>query len=186
MKRILLLISVAYMFTACMDTKNSTTEEVSKDEESTITETPEKTIDISSIKAQLCQTFPKDLIMSYNPDATHIEIESVDNGSGGVMHCKVKLFYGEKAYEFWEGQVTAWINQVEDPFFQYNPKRNATLYHDVEGIGDRAVYISNMFQLQILKDGVVYSITPPNRGRTTSTGKETKEIAIEIAKHYKI
>jgi len=186
MKRIIILLGVALMLIACMDTKNNTIETVSKNVETTLTETPQNTIDIASINAKLCQTFPKDLILSYNPDGTHIEIESVDNGSGGVMHCKVKLFYGEKSYEFWKGQVAAWVNQLEDPFFQYNPKRNAALYHDVEGLGDRAVYISNMFQLQILKDGIVYSITPPNRGRTTSTGKETKEIAIEIAKHFKI
>jgi len=43
-----------------------------------------------------------------------------------------------------------------------------------------------MHQLQILKDGVMYSITSPNRGRTTNTGKENKEIAIEIAEYYKL
>lgn len=143
-------------------------------------------IDIEKIKNMLCDNFPKELVLKYNPDATHIEIEPIDNGSGGLLHCKIKLFYGEKDYEFWEGIVAAWINQVEDPFLQYNPERNAALYHKVGGLGEKAVYISNMHQLQILKDGVMYSITSPNRGRTTNTGKENKEIAIEIAEYYKL
>ena len=62
----------------------------------------------------------------------------------------------------------------------------SSIYQEVEGLGDRAVFIGNMFQLQILKEGVMYNITPPNRGRTTNTGKETKAIAIEIAQHYQL
>ncbi|WP_405607697.1 hypothetical protein [Polaribacter sp. Asnod1-A03] len=143
-------------------------------------------INIEDIKSKMCNEFPKELVLKYNTDATHITIEPISNGSGGILHCKVKLFYGKKDYEFWEGQVTAWVNQQKDPFWQYNPKRNAAIYHKVEGIGDKAVYIANTYQLLILKKGVMYSIAAPSRGRSTNTGKENKEIVIEIAKHYQI
>jgi len=151
------------------------------------TESPNtENIDITSIQEQLCEMFPKELILKYNTDGTKIDIESISNGSGGVLHCKVKLFYGEKEYEYWEGQVAAWVNKTEDPFWQYNPERSPTLYQKVDDLGEKAVYIANLYQLQILKGGVVYSIVPPNRGRTTNAGKENKEIAIEMASHYKL
>jgi len=177
---------VLIVTSSCGQKNNSSKNTGYADDSATISQTKSKTIDITSIKEKLCQDFPKDLVLKYNPDGKKLEIEPLDDGSGGVLHCKIKLFYGEKDYEFWEGEVAAWINQQEDPFFQYNHDRNAVLYNKVDKFGEKAVYITNMYQLQILKDGVIYAITPPNRGRTTNTGKENKEIAMEIATHYKL
>lgn len=182
MKKInLILVLFALVSTSCLGEKENSKV---KDDTNPTKETA-KTIDIDAIKEQLCSNFPKDLVLGYHPDANRIEIEPVDNGSGGILHCNVKLFYGNKEYEFWKGQVYAHINQQEDPFWQYNPDRNATLYHKVD-MGEKAVFIANMYQLQILKEGVLYGITPPNNGNTTSSGKLTKEIALEIAQHYQL
>lgn len=170
------------LLTSCAGEKDNR-HTITDDEES---ESVSAKINIEDIKQKLCSEFPKELVLKYNPDATHIEIEPRDNGSGGILHCDVKLFYGTKEYEYWKGQVYAHVNQMADPFWQYNPERNTTLYHKVEGLGDKAVFISNMYQLQILKDGVMYSITPPYHGVKTNSGKENKAIAIEIAEHYNL
>ncbi len=181
------IILSALVLASCLgDTKNSNAVAVENEEVIETSVASKSKVDIDKIKEKLCAEFPQKLILKYNPDATHIEIEPVDNGSGGILHCNVKLFYGKKDYEYWLGQVAANINIQKDPFWQYNPERNATLYHKVEGLGDKAVFISNMFQLQILKDDVLYWITPPNRGNKTNTGKDTKEIALEIAQHYNL
>lgn len=173
--------------TACLgDQKTNDSQNTKDDGVKDVEIVKTSSVDIEKIKNMLCDEFPKDLVLKYNPDATHIDIESIDNGSGGILHCNIKLFYGEKEYEFWKGQVSANINQQQDPFWQYNPERNATLYQKVDALGERAVYISNMYQLQILKNGVLYMITPPNNGNRTSSGKENKEIAIEIANHYNL
>lgn len=173
------------LITSCLGEKSTAKTEDSKVEKEVATEPNTiNTIAIEDIKNKLCNDFPKALVLGYNSDASHIEIEPVDNGSGGILHCDVKLFYGKKDYEYWKGQVSAVINQMNDPFWQYNPDRNSALYHEVDGFGDKAVYIANAHTLQILKDGVLYFITPPNRGRRTNSGKETKAIALEIAKHY--
>jgi hypothetical protein len=172
------------LFVSCKS-ENSNTEQNDLNSNEPV-EVLKNKIDIESIKEKLCSDFPKELILKYNPDAKSLEIESIDNGSGGILHCNLKLFYGNKEHEFWKGQVSANINQMEDPFWQYNPNRNPSLYHLIDGLGQKAVYISNIKQLQILKDGVLYSITPPNSGNITSSGKEMKEIALEIAKHYSL
>ncbi len=185
LKYMLLLFSLLVL--SCLEGKKNSNEGLEKEQVATNTKEGEsRNVDIKNIKEKMCAEFPKELVLNYNPDATHIDIESIDNGSGGILHCNVKLFYGEKEYEYWKGQVSASINQMKDPFWQYNPERNPTLYHKIDGLGERSVYISNMYQLLILKDGVLYSIVPPNRGRTTNTGKENKEIAIEIANHYNL
>lgn len=181
----LLILLFPLLLTSCNGNKEISTEGNLPDLQTT-SQPESRNIDIALIREKLCQDFPKDLVLKYNTDGTKIEIEPIDDGSGGILNCKVKLFYGEKDYEFWEGQVSAWVNKVENPFWQYNLERNATLYHKIEGFGEKAVYISNMSQLQILKDDIMYSIVPPNRGRTTNTGKENKDIAIEIAEHYNI
>lgn len=186
-KYIVCLISMTFVFAACMGNKGN-----NADADTTAQQTTEdannsnKEAEAQIISQRLCNEFPKELVLKYNPDATHIDIERVDNGSGGILHCNVKLFYGKKEYEFWKGQVSASINQMKDPFWQYNPDKNPTLYHKIEGLGEKSVYISNMYQLLILKEGVLYSITPPNSGSRTSSGKETKEIALEIAKQYNL
>lgn len=183
MKHIKAITLCLLILTSCGgENKNKVT---TVDEEKRLT-TASTNINIEDIKQRLCSEFPKDLVLQYNPDASHIEIETIDNGSGGILHCNIKLFYGKKEYEHWKGQVSAYINKMEDPFWQYNPKRNASLFHNVDHLGDKAVYISNMYQLQVLKGDVMYSITPPNNGNKTSTGKETKAIAVEIAKHYNL
>jgi hypothetical protein len=142
---------------------------------------------VQDIKQELCSSFPKDLVMSYNPDAKKLEVESIDDGNGGIMDCKLKLFYGEKDHEYWGGLVSAGVNHnAENPFWQYDPKRNPNLYQKVEGVGEQAVYVSNIRQLFVLKAGVIYYIAPPSYGNTTNSGKENKEIAVEIAKFYKL
>lgn len=183
MKQIKTIVFCLLIFTSCAGDKKSKVTSID-DKANTITTT--KSINIEDIKQKICSEFPKELVLQYNPDASYIEIEPIDNGSGGILHCDVKLFYGKKDYEFWKGQVFAHVNQMEDPFWQYNPERNATLYQKVEGLGDKAVYISNMYQLQILKEGVMYSIITPNHGNKTNSGIENKAIAIEIAKHYNL
>ena len=185
-KNIQLLLLTVLLITSCGEKKETNNDTKLGDEPALASQSKTKAIDIASIKENLCNDFPEDLILKYNPDGKKIEIEPIDDGSGGILGCKIKLFYGEKDYEFWEGLVAANINNMEDPFWQYNPERNPTLYQEVEGLGDRAVFIGNMFQLHILKEGVMYNIVPPNRGRTTNTGKETKAIAVEIAQYYKI
>lgn len=178
---------LALVVLSCLNGEKSSNKESGNEQTSdNASELQSKSIHIEDIKEKMCNEFPKELVLKYNTDATHIDIERIDNGSGGILHCNIKLFYGKKEYEFWKGQVSAWVNQQEDPFWQYNPARNATLYQEVKGIGERAVFISNMYQLLILKEGVMYSIVPPNRGNTTNTGKEMKEIAIEIANHYNL
>ena len=168
MKNILSILILTLIVTSCNGKKENNTKRNFKDNKTSTSKTETSAIDIASIQEKLCKDFPKELVLKYNPDGTKIEVESIDNGSGGILHCKIKLFYGEKEFEFWEGQVAAWLNNMEDPFRQYNPERNAALYQKVENLGKKAVYIANMHQLQILKDGIMYSITPPNRGRTTN------------------
>ncbi len=180
------IMSLVLILVSCLGNKKNSNTNVENEEIITNSVPTKDKIDIDEIRTKLCDEFPKELILKYNPDATHIEIESVENGSGGILHCDIKLFYGKKEYEYWKGQVAANINQQKDPFWQYNPERNATLFHKVEELGDKAVYISNMYQLQILKDGVLYMITPPNNGNKTNSGKDTKEITLEIAKHYNL
>lgn len=167
-------------FISCSDNKQN------KTEIKQVSENKDARNNTDKIVKNLCSNFPKKLVMKHNPDAKKLEIENIELVPGKTNHCKLKLYYGEKEYEFWEGQVSAVINQMQDPFWQYNPKRNASLYHKVEGLGDKAVFIANMCQLLILKKGILYSITPPNRGSKTSTGKSNKEIAIEVAKYYKL
>ncbi len=181
-----LILSFLLLASCLGEQKQSKNRLVEEDVATNNQETKKNDIDIEAIKNRLCSEFPKDLVLKYNPEAVNIVIEPIDNGSGGILHCDVKLFYGKKDYEFWKGQVSAWVNMQENPFWQYNPERNATLYHKIDELGDKAVFISNMSQLQILKDGVLYTITPPNNGNRTSSGKETKAIAVEIANHYKL
>lgn len=179
----LIILFLAFIMTSCIGKQDNST---SKEDKATSEEIVKTDIDIQAIKERLCTDFPKDLVLGYNPGTSHIEIETIDNGSGGILHCNVKLFYGDKEYEYWEGQVAAGINKMADPFWQYSPERNASLYHKIEGHGDKAVYITNMYQLQILKEGVLYYIVPPYHGNTTHSGKENKAIALEIAEHYNL
>lgn len=179
----LITIFLAFIITSCIGEKDNSTIREAK---STTVEMVKVDIDIQAIKERLCTNFPKDLVLGYNPGTSHIEIETIDNGSGGILHCNVKLFYGDKEYEYWKGQVAASINKMADPFWQYSPERNASLYHKIDKYGDKAVYITNMYQLQILKEGVLYYIVPPYHGNTTHSGKENKAIALEIAEHYKL
>jgi hypothetical protein len=165
---------------------NSVQDEHNKGEDVNNTSTTNASIEIDPIKEELCNNFPKDLLMQYYLDGKKLEIEPIDNGSGGILHCNLKLFYGEKEHEYLQGQIAASINKMADPFRQYNPERNPAIYHDVPNLGEKAVYIANMYQLQILKNGVLYAITPPANGNTTTSGKEIKEIAIEIAQHFKL
>jgi hypothetical protein len=172
---------------SCFNNKSSSGDESSKNGETfNSVETKSNGIDIEKIKGMLCEEFPKELVLKYNPDATHIEIEPVDNGSGGILHCNVKLFYGKRDYDFWVGQVGAWSAKTLNPFWQYNPEKNAALYQEIDEFGEKAIFVTNSYQLLILKDGIVYTITPPNNGNRTSSGKNTKEIALEIAKHFKL
>jgi len=186
-KYIVCLISMTFVFAACMGNKgNNTDADTAAQQTTEDADISDKDTEAQIISQRLCNEFPKELVLKYNPDGLAIKIEPVDNGNGGILHCNVKLFYGKKEYEFWKGQVAAWTAKQKDPFWQYNPERNPALYRKVEGFGEQAVFIANTNQLLILKDGIVYDIVPPNRGRTTNTGKENKEIAIEIARHYNL
>lgn len=156
------------------DTKNENTTELAQNSSS-------KKGDAKAICSQFCEDFPDQLVLQYHPSAKKIAKEKTSYGS-----CILKLFYGDKDYEFWSGELSVWANQQKDPFWQYNPERNATLFQEVKGIGDRAIFISNMNQLLILKDGLMYGIVPPNNGRATETGKENKAIAIELAQHFEL
>ncbi|AGC76681.1 hypothetical protein LX97_01341 [Nonlabens dokdonensis] len=182
-----LLVILLIGCTSCLGDQKSNAIENSEDEYEQL----QKTLALQEAEAEkitecLCNDFPTDLIMKYNTDAKRVEIERVELVPEKLAHCKIKLFYGDKEYEYWEGQVSAWVPKTDQPFFQYNPERNASLYHKVDGIGEKAVFISNTYQLLILKDGIMHSIVPPNRGRTTNTGKENKEIALELAAYYQL
>lgn len=154
---------------------NSNTKVSSKSEVSTT-----KKIDI-----KLCEDFPKEIIMKYNTDATRLEVIPAKNSTGTSYSCDLKLFFGEKEGDFWKGSIGAYISKTKNPFWQYDPKRNPSIYQKVD-LGDKAVLIGNSNELLILKDGIVYFIVPPSSGATTNSGKLNKEIAIEIAKHYKL
>ena len=179
LKNILTLVCLALVLKACLGDKK-TSSEVSASEVKT--ESTSNSLKAESEAKRLCETFPEALIMKHNPDAIKIEKETQPISN----NCKIKLFYGKRDYDFWEGLVSAWESKSKDPFWQYNPERNAALYHKVEDVGEKAVFITNMNQLLILKNGIVYSITPPNNGRATNSGKLNKEIALEMAKHYNL
>ena len=141
----------------------------------------------SEITQKMCSNFPEDLVMQYNTDAKKLEIESVELIPGQQSPCKVKLYYGDKDYEFWEGQVGAWDPKSDDPLWQYNTKRNPNNYYEVTEFGEQAVFIASTNQLLVKKDGLLYSIAAPcRRGKTTNTGKDIKALVFEIARHYKL
>ena len=188
-KYIVWIVSITFVFAACMGNKDNNADantNTNEQQATADTNNSDKEAEAQIISQRLCTDFPREMIMKYNPDGVDIKIAPVSNVNGGILHCDVKLFYGKKEYEFWKGQVAAWTAKQKDPFWQYNPERNPALYHKIEGFGEQAVFITNTNQLLILKDGIVYDIVPPNSGRTTNTGKENKEIALEIARHYKI
>jgi len=41
-------------------------------------------------------------------------------------------------------------------------------------------------QLLVLKERVMYSMVPPSTGKLSDNGKEIKDLAIAMAKHYKL
>ena len=178
-----LLLTLSLM--SCLGTPEQSKSE--EDTEVTATNNEAFATKAADIAETLCNDFPEALILKYNPDGLRIESERVEYKPGVLDHCKIKLFYGKKDYEFYEGQVGAWAPKTENPLWQYDPKRNANMYHEVDGFGEQAVFLTAVNQLLILKDGIIYNINPPNpRGTTTNSGKEVKEIAIEMAKHYGI
>lgn len=183
-----LLILLALVQFSCGGGENSSMNQNANDStvQATQTEGAAKEKEGSKRTKQLCDNFPKDLILNYHPDGKRIEIEPVELIPGQLSSCKVKLFYGDKEYEFWEGVVSVYAPKTENPFWQYNPERSPSLYKKVDEFGDKAVYLENSYQLLILKDGLIYSIVPPNNGSHTSSGKETKEITFELARHYKL
>ena len=133
----------------------------------------------AELEEKLCSEFPKNLVMEQHPHSKRIVVKPSE------LSCEIKLFYGDKEHEFWKGQVAVYPNQQEDPFWQYHPKEGG-MNHPVKEFGDRAVYVGLTYQLLILKDGLIYDIVPPNNGSMTSTGKATKEIVFDIARHYKL
>jgi len=146
----------------------------------------EKRAEAENVTKMLCDNVPKELILKHNPDADRIKIESTELVPGKLDHCKIKLYYGDKDHDFSEGRVSAWAPNMPKPLAQYDPNRNKALYQKVEGFGEKAVFISNTNQLLIIKDGLVYSLVPPNAGRITSTGMENKAIVLEMARHYNL
>jgi hypothetical protein len=181
------IFCMTLLFTSCggEQKNNSKKNDFQEDEfETNMKEMEKKEAEAEGIAKLLCQDFPQDLILSHNPDAQRIEIEPVEYIPGKLDHCKIKLFYGDRDYDFWAGQVGAYAQKTDNPFFQYSPERNPALYHKIDDIGEKALFIANTYQLLIVKDKIVYHLTPPNNGSTTSTGKENKEIVLEMAKHY--
>ncbi|MEM1003114.1 MAG: hypothetical protein AAGH46_10745 [Bacteroidota bacterium] len=139
------------------------------------------------VKQELCSQFPQDLVLGYNPSAKKLEIEPIDDGNGGILDCKLKLFFGDKEHEFFEGLISASVSHnPERPFWQYDPSRNPNLYQTVDGVGEKAVYITNIRQLLVLKEGLIYYVAPPSNSYVADSGKETKQLAIEIAKHFNL
>jgi hypothetical protein len=144
----------------------------------------EKQEEAEKITKDLCDNFPKEMILKYNPDGEKIEVEPVELTPGKLDHCKIKLYYGDKDYNYWEGRVSAYAPNMPKPLAQYKPFGGQ--YLKIDEFGDQAVYLSATYQLLIMKDGLVYNLVPPNAGSRTSTGKETKEITMELARHYKL
>ena len=141
----------------------------------------------SEMTRKMCANFPEALVFGYNPDGKRIEIETVELVPGKLSPCKVKLFYGKRDYDYWEGQVGVWASKTKDPLWQYSPERNPNAYHNVTEFGGKGVFITGTNQLMVLKDGMVYSIVAPcRRNTTTSSGKSIKELVMQIARHYKI
>ncbi|NQZ42983.1 MAG: hypothetical protein HRT65_01645 [Flavobacteriaceae bacterium] len=171
-----LLILLSALHIAC---KGESKANQDMDFETAVAELEERKAKAAEWEAKLCSEFPKQLVMEHHPHSKRIDIEPTQ------LSCKIKLFYGDKDHEFWEGQVAVYPNQQEDPFWQYHAKEGR-LNHPVKEFGDRAVYVGLTYQLLILKDGLIYDIAPPNNGSITSTGKATKEIVFEIARHYKL
>jgi hypothetical protein len=142
----------------------------------------EKQAEAEKITKDLCDNFPKEMILKYNPDGERIEVEPVELTPGKLDHCKIKLFYGDRDYDFWEGRVSAYAPNMPKPLAQYKPFGGQ--YLKIDEFGDQAVYLSATYQLLIMKDGLVYNLVPPNDGSRTSTGKKTQEITMELARHY--
>lgn len=137
---------------------------------------------ITEINTSLCTNIPKELIMSYHPHGQQVETEKMKGSTG----CVIKVRYGKKEYNVIQGQVEAWKVNTSNPFFQYNPEKNPTMYHKVEGVGEEAVYLAYQRQLLVLQEGVMYSMAPPSNGRQSDNGKEFKDLAIAMARHYKL
>ncbi|MFD2588894.1 hypothetical protein ACFSQJ_18355 [Croceitalea marina] len=188
MKRtnLFLIALLAIIMISCTGNKKDTQNKTSTKVETEISTSFKTDLDAEKITKKLCQEFPESLIMQHNPSFLRIENEPIELIPGQLSYCKIKLFYGKKEYEFYEGQVGATAPKTKDPLWQYNPERSPSIYFKVDGFGEKAVFIGTTNQLLILKEGILYNIAPPSRGKTTDTGKENKEIAIEMAKHYKI
>ena len=140
---------------------------------------------VNAVNQRFCGNIPTELILGYHPDGKRIEVEKVER-SGSLTQCTIKLFHGDREYDFWEGHLSAWKANTDKPFWQYNPERNPAMYHKVTEFGDQAVYLAGPRQLMIFEDGIVYSVVPPSSGSISSSGKEIKELALEMARHYKL
>lgn len=182
---IALLALLAVFQMSCIGERKAKEEDTDTDFEASVAALEERKSKARAINEKLCSEFPEELVLKHNPDAKRIAIERVERIPGEFSLCKVKLFYGDKEHEFWEGQVAVYPSQQEDPFWQYNP-REGGMNHPVEEFDGRAIYVGLTYQLLILKDGLIYNIAPPNNGSKTSTGKATKEILFDIARHYKL
>jgi len=183
------LIITALILASCGgDPKNSSQENSSPSNDYSYEEAVErqekKRAEAEKITKDLCDNFPKEMILEYNPDGERIEVEPVELTPGKLDHCKIKLYYGDKDYNYWEGRVSAYAPNMPKPLAQYKPFGGQ--YLKIEEFGDKAVYLSATYQLLIMKDGLVYNLVPPNAGSRTSTGKKTKEITMELARHYKL
>lgn len=140
---------------------------------------------VAEMNTSLCANIPAELIMSYHPYGKQIETEKM-KGSGLDRGCLIKVRYGKKEHNFVQGQVQAWAVKTSNPFFQYKPERNPSAYQKVDGLGEKAVYLAYQRQLLVLKERVMYSMVPPSTGKLSDNGKEIKDLAIAMAKHYKL
>lgn len=182
------LIILAFILASCggEPKTDSTNDNSDNSYEKAVENQEKKRAEAEKITQVLCNNFPKELILKHNPDGERIDIEPVELIPGKLDHCKIKLYYGDRDYDFWEGRVSAWAPNMPNPLGQYDPNRNSALYQRVEDFGEKAVFISNTNQFLIIKDGLVYDLVPPNAGSITSTGKENKEIVLEMARHYSL
>lgn len=141
----------------------------------------------SEITQQMCANYPEDLVLQFNPDAKRVVVETIERIPGQMAPCKVKLFYGDKAHEFWEGNIGVWYANGIDAFRQYNPKRSPSAYEAVTQFGQKGVYIKATNQLLVQKDDLVYTVAAPcRRGQTTSNGMLIKDLVFALAKHYQL
>jgi len=141
-----------------------------------------KIVEAEKITKDLCDNFPKDLVLKYNPKGKRIEIEPVNFNSGKLDFCRIILVYGERNNAT-RGSVTARAPAGPNPLSRIKPVDG--YIQKIEGFGDKAFYMNKDFKLTLSKNGLIYDLILPKDGSRTSI-RDDLEVLLELATHYKL